>query len=114
MRKGFLVMLSIVFVVMLGLAGCGQKESAEQENDTSAQVEEETEFSPEVEEPKGEARSGTPEEEADLEETVEGPHRRTFDEGKKTGETEGLYEEQLEDEEEYREEELLPEEAEDE
>ena len=113
MRKGFLVMLSIVFVVMLGLAGCGQKESAEQENDTSAQVEEETEFSPEVEEPKGAEPSVIPEDEADLEETVEGPHAKAFDEGEEIEDGEGVYEEEPVEEEEW-EEEPLPEDTEDE
>ena len=113
MRKGSLVMLSIVFVVMLGLAGCGPKESAEQENDTSAQVEEETEFVPEVEEPQGAEPSLIPEDEADLEETVEGPHAKAFDEGEEMEDVEGVYEEEPIDDEE-REEEPLPEDTEDE
>ena len=120
MRKGLLVMLAIASLMVLGLPACGEKEQAKQENEASQQLEEQAELAPEVEEPKGAARSGTPEEEADLGETGEDSHGRTFDEGKETGETEEVYEEpledeeQLEDEEEYREEDFLREEAEDE
>jgi hypothetical protein len=112
MRKGLFVMLTIAFLLMLGLLGCGQKEQAKQENETAEQMEEQAELAPEIGEPKGAAQSGTPEEEADLEETVEGPHGRVFDEEKETDETEGLPEEELEEE--YQEEEFPPEETEDE
>ena len=112
--KKILVLLAIAFLLMLGLSGCGQKEQAKQENKASEQLEEQAELAPKIGEPKDEALGTASEEEADLEETHEGPHGRTFDEGEETDEMEGLSEEELETIEEYRKEELLPEETEDE
>jgi len=113
MRKGLLVMLTIGFFLVPALPGCGQKEQAEQETEAPVQLEEQAEIAPEIEEPEDDALSSTSEEEMDLEETNEGPHGRTFDEGEEIEDREGVYEEEPVDEEEL-EEEPLPEDTEDE
>ncbi len=113
MRKYLLVILAITLLYMLGFPGCGQKEQAEQEEETAAPLEEEADFSREMGGPEGEALNSTYEEESELEETHEGPHMRAFDEGEEIDEMEGVYEEELTDEEEW-EEEPLPEDTKDE